>query len=255
MTIRRLEHSEWGRFCSFASRHLIGKRADIETLSLDMGRRLSVNRLPIHRLYYDPNGDVIEIWLADVLHRIHRPREMYVDNLLIGLVNFVVIDAEGARQIVMLHEPLMLAAPKDGNSASGTLPHQSSQRRLMNSGSWRLNEKFIEKQTRYLTRLRASLIDVTESLKTEENNVNFDKRGSSAEYEDDAQRLALLEIDSVQVARDLARLNRVERALQKIAERTYGLSDASGEPIPEARLEAVPEAIYTLVEELAFERL
>ena len=125
----------------------------------------------------------------------------------------------------------------------------------MNSGSWRLNEKFIEKQTPYLTRLRASLIDVTESLKTEENNVNFDKRGSSAEYEDDAQRLALLEIDSVQVARDLARLNRVERALEKIAERTYGLSDASGEPIPEARLEAVPEAIYTLVEELAFERL
>jgi hypothetical protein len=122
MTIRRLERWEWGRFCSFASRYLIGKRADIETLSLDMGRRLSLNRVPIQDLYYDPNRDVIEIWLADILHRIHRPREMYADNLPHGLVNFTVIDAEGARQIVVLHEPLMLAAPQDGNSAPGTIP-------------------------------------------------------------------------------------------------------------------------------------
>jgi DnaK suppressor protein len=124
----------------------------------------------------------------------------------------------------------------------------------MDSRSRRLDEKFIEKQTRYLKRLRSSLMEVTESLKTDEKNVNSDKRGSSAEYEDDAQRLALLENDGVLVARDLVRLNRVERALQKIVERTYGLSDASSKPIPKARLVAVPEAIYTLAEELAFER-
>ena len=118
----------------------------------------------------------------------------------------------------------------------------------------RLDEKFIEKQTRYLKRLRSSLMEVTESLKTDEKNVNSDKRGSPAEYEDDAQRLALLENDGVLVARDLLRLNRVERALQKIVECTYGLSDASGKPIPKARLVAVPETIYTLAEELAFER-
>jgi hypothetical protein len=111
MTIRRLEHWEWAGFCSFASRFLIGKRADIETLSLDEGCRLSVNRVPIHGFFYDSNRDVIEIWLADDSLRIHRPREMYVDNLPHGLVNFTVVDAEGTRQIIMLHEPLMLAAP------------------------------------------------------------------------------------------------------------------------------------------------
>ena len=124
----------------------------------------------------------------------------------------------------------------------------------MNSRSQRLDEKFIEKQTRYLTRLRSSLIEVTKSLETDEKNVNSDKRGNSAEYEDDAQRLALLEIDGVLVVRDLVRLKLVERALQKIVERTYGFSDASGKPIPRARLEAVPEAIYTLTEELGFKR-
>jgi DnaK suppressor protein len=122
----------------------------------------------------------------------------------------------------------------------------------MNSRSQRLDEKFIERQTRYLTRLRSSLMEVTKNLETDEKNVNSDKRGNSAEYEDDAQRLALLEIDGTLVVRDLVRLKLVERALQKIVERTYGLSDASGKPIPKARLEAVPEAIYTLTEELGF---
>jgi DnaK suppressor protein len=39
------------------------------------------------------------------------------------------------------------------------------------------------------------------------------------------------------------------RALQKIDESTYGLSDLSGEPIPKARLEIVPEAFLTVQEE------
>jgi len=45
------------------------------------------------------------------------------------------------------------------------------------------------------------------------------------------------------------RLRAVERALQKIAEGTYGLSDASGKPIPQERLEKAPEAVYTLEEQ------
>lgn len=47
------------------------------------------------------------------------------------------------------------------------------------------------------------------------------------------------------------RLRSVERALQKIAEGTYGLSDASGKPISKQRLENMPEAIYTAEEEQA----
>jgi DnaK suppressor protein len=49
------------------------------------------------------------------------------------------------------------------------------------------------------------------------------------------------------------RLERVNRALKKIEEGTYGLSDRSGKPIPRERLEAVPEALYTLSEEQALE--
>jgi len=49
------------------------------------------------------------------------------------------------------------------------------------------------------------------------------------------------------------RLRNVDRALEKIAEKTYGLSDESGKPIPKQRLEKVPEAICTVEEESARE--
>ena len=42
------------------------------------------------------------------------------------------------------------------------------------------------------------------------------------------------------------RLKVVERALQKIGEGTYGICDDTGDPISKERLEAVPEAIYTI---------
>jgi DnaK suppressor protein len=45
------------------------------------------------------------------------------------------------------------------------------------------------------------------------------------------------------------RVSHIERALQKIEEGTYGVSDVSGKLIPKARLEAVPEAILTVDEE------
>ena len=41
------------------------------------------------------------------------------------------------------------------------------------------------------------------------------------------------------------RLRNVQRALEKIQNGTYGISDLSGDVIPRGRLEAVPEAIYT----------
>jgi DnaK suppressor protein len=44
-------------------------------------------------------------------------------------------------------------------------------------------------------------------------------------------------------------LSNIRRALQKIDEGTYGLSDESGSPIPVERLEANPESLYTLDEQ------
>jgi DnaK suppressor protein len=46
----------------------------------------------------------------------------------------------------------------------------------------------------------------------------------------------------------------VERAEKRLAEGTYGLSVDSGQPIPDARLEAMPTAERTVEEQAAWER-
>ena len=124
----------------------------------------------------------------------------------------------------------------------------------MSRGNPALDATFIDKQREYLLRLRASLRTAARSSESDESDVRDDATDEALESEDDAQKLAALELDGNLVVRDLERLERVDRALQKIAEGTYGVSDLSGAPIPRERLEAVPEAVYTLAEERGRER-
>ena len=112
----------------------------------------------------------------------------------------------------------------------------------------RIDPEFIDTQRQYLLRLREGLRSAAHASESEETNVRSDG-DMPREYEDDAQKLAALELDGRLVVRDVERLARVDRALQKIAEGSYGMSDVSGRPIPRERLEAIPEAICTLAEE------
>ena len=123
----------------------------------------------------------------------------------------------------------------------------------MNTKASRPDAAFIEKQRQVLTKLRAELSSAVRDEKAEEDAVKEESPGPR-EYEDDAQKLATLEVDGALRVRDLERLGRVDRALKKIEEGTYGLSDMSGLPIPRERLEVVPESVSTLAEEEALEK-
>ena len=117
----------------------------------------------------------------------------------------------------------------------------------------RLDTAFLEKQRQTLLRLRARLVEGAQEAESDEAAVNAEEDAGAVEFEDDAQRLDTLEREGNLVARDVDRLQQVDRALEKIKDGTYGLSDISGKPIPGERLEAVPEAICTLDEEARFE--
>ena len=117
-----------------------------------------------------------------------------------------------------------------------------------------LDKAFIENQRQSLLRLRASLIEAAQDAESEEADVNEESDAGAVEFEDDAQRLDALEREGNLVARDVDRLQRIDRALEKIRDGTYGLSDVSGKPIPRARLEAVPEALDTVDEEASREK-
>ena len=112
-----------------------------------------------------------------------------------------------------------------------------------------LGVSFIQRQHHRLIALRNILLTAASNTRYDQSQVREEIQGSPREYEDDAQKLAALELDGNLGVRDEKRLARVYRALQKIAEGTYGLSDVSGKDIPVARLQAVPEAICTIEEE------
>jgi DnaK suppressor protein len=118
-----------------------------------------------------------------------------------------------------------------------------------------LDDNFIAKQNERLQSLREELLRIMgaaeedEHLRTEQE-ADFTEHDSGDMSRDIFDR----EIDATIVEQVEHRLEIVERALQKIEEGTYGLSDVSGEPIPRGRLEAVPEAIRTVEEQQRFER-
>jgi DnaK suppressor protein len=124
---------------------------------------------------------------------------------------------------------------------------------VVNSKEQQPSKAFIEQQRQRLMKLRDELAGTTQAGEAEETEVNAESSGQAEEYEDDAQRLTTLELDGNLVARNAQRLAQIARALEKISEGSYGLSDASGRPIPKERLEATPEAIYTVAEQAARE--
>ncbi|WP_250517648.1 TraR/DksA family transcriptional regulator [Caballeronia sp. INDeC2] len=112
-----------------------------------------------------------------------------------------------------------------------------------------LSDDFVAKQHERLLTLKRELLGGEEGGIAVERRLQQERGSEAEEYEDDAQRM---EQDIAnQALRDVndGRIGDIERALQKIAEGTYGLSDESGVPIPKARLDAMPEAILTVEEQ------
>jgi DnaK suppressor protein len=109
----------------------------------------------------------------------------------------------------------------------------------VNTKASRLAPAFIEKQRQVLMKLRAELSSAVRDEEAEQAAINDAGAGGPREHEDDAQKLNALELDGALLLRDLERRGRIDRALKKIEEGTYGLSDMSGLPIPRERLDVV----------------
>ncbi len=113
-----------------------------------------------------------------------------------------------------------------------------------------LDQEFIAQQKQRLQELKSELERVRGGLEEDqryraEEEEDFTQHDSG----DMSQSLFTREMDATVERQVERRLEHVGRALQKIEEGTYGLSDDSGEPIPRGRLEAVPEAIRTVEEQ------
>ncbi len=115
--------------------------------------------------------------------------------------------------------------------------------------SSRFSPDYLQQRRRELMELQNRLRHTAAGAESEETALRGDAASQSREYEEEAQRLEQLRADNAVVGGLIVRLARVQRALEKIDEGTYGLSDVSGEPIPEGRLQAMPEAVNTVAEQ------
>ena len=108
MAFRNLPKSEWRGFFDRMSRPLLGKRAEIEVASLDLGDQVVDEWLPMIGITYDSQDDLVDVALDRLNHFIRQPKEIVVEEAAAGLASVAVVDGEGARHLVRLKEPLAL---------------------------------------------------------------------------------------------------------------------------------------------------
>jgi DnaK suppressor protein len=117
-----------------------------------------------------------------------------------------------------------------------------------------LDQHFVESQRERLVGLRDELVRMRDGIADEERDLGEAEGDTQFDSGDLSQDMFTREMDASIGEQVERRLGEVDRALQKLEEGTYGLSDDSGEPIPRGRLEAVPEAIRTVEEQQRFEQ-
>lgn len=81
----------------------------------------------------------------------------------------------------------------------------------------------------------------TEDVKKSDDGTSYSQHQAD-QGTDDFDRTISLEVTQ----QEYTLLRQIERALEKIEEKTYGICDISGEEIPKARLEAIPYATMTV---------
>jgi DnaK suppressor protein len=117
-----------------------------------------------------------------------------------------------------------------------------------------IDQQFVENQRERLLGLRDELLRIREGMSADEEDLGESEGDQVLDSGDLSQDMFTREMDASIGEQAERRLGEVDRALRKIEEGTYGLSDESGEPIPRGRLEAVPEAARTVEEQQRFEQ-
>lgn len=111
MSVREIERSHWTKFFDSMTRALVGKRAELEVASLEIGDQVQAEWVLLHGITYDHKNNLIGVALEGLEHLILVPEKVYVDYLDGDVITIAIIDAHGTRQILKLKDPLALPAP------------------------------------------------------------------------------------------------------------------------------------------------
>ncbi|HEX3676643.1 MAG TPA: DUF5335 domain-containing protein [Sphingomicrobium sp.] len=113
MAATQIERSQWAPFLETLTTSLIGKQAEIEIASLDLGDQIEAEWAPLIGISYDAKDDLIEVALHELDHLIRSPRQLFIDYGVGGIVAIDMVDSDGNQQIARFRDPLALPAPSE----------------------------------------------------------------------------------------------------------------------------------------------
>lgn len=112
--------------------------------------------------------------------------------------------------------------------------------------SYHLSKEFIEAQRKRLEEDRAVVVRNIEQLKQDDPFADPDYSNDNAAVDNDVREQAGHMTIEAEISVLEKRLRDIDAALEKISKGTYGIDEKTGEPIPQSRLEVVPEARFNV---------
>jgi len=108
------------------------------------------------------------------------------------------------------------------------------------------HEKFLEEQRELLMAERRDYVQKAEELKAEADSLARESEPGDIQFDEEGGEGGTAsidrEVDLVLSAQARAAVDEIDRALTKITAGTYGVCESCGQPIPRARLKALPYA-------------
>jgi DnaK suppressor protein len=110
----------------------------------------------------------------------------------------------------------------------------------------RERQEFLARQRQLLLDERANYLRSADTLKAQADSLALEHEPGDVQFDEEGGEGGTAnvdrELDLVLSAQARAAATEIDRALAKIESGTYGLCEQCGEPIPEARLQALPQA-------------
>ena len=106
-----LPKQAWKSYFEAMSDVLIGKWAEVEVATLDLGDQIVAEWLPVLGITYDTKDDLVDVSLGgenQLNHLIRHPSQIEIVEDVDGLRSIAVTSADGTVQVLRLRDPLRL---------------------------------------------------------------------------------------------------------------------------------------------------
>ena len=123
-----LPKQAWKSYFEAMSDVLIGKWAEVEVATLDLGDQIVAERLPLLGITYDTKDDLVDVSLGgenQLNHLIRHPSQIEIVEDSDGLRSIAITSGDGTVQVLRLSDPLRLPRATPGSPAvpQGSDPH------------------------------------------------------------------------------------------------------------------------------------